>query len=162
MLVMRQLKSFSATPIAVLVNRFLLAIVLCLSLTSCGFLPESSFDLSSESRLPRWFALPSDIPRSDAAVTMNYYVGSNGRTAKFVLRDTRQNKTIAEVSGQLAEEHPLKRKTSAPGTASDYPSYEVVTVNGVPEVIEHRRLEPIFYIVDDPLVRAELGVTNPQ
>ena len=42
--------------------------------------------------------------------------------------------------------------------ASGYPSYEVITVNGVIEIIEHRKLEPIFYITDDLAVLKELGV----
>lgn len=41
---------------------------------------------------------------------------------------------------------------------SGYPIYEISTVNGVIETIEHRQLEPIFYIVDNPAVLAELGV----
>jgi hypothetical protein len=39
-----------------------------------------------------------------------------------------------------------------------YPGYEVVTVDGMTEVIEHRRMEPIFYITDDPQVKQRLGV----
>jgi hypothetical protein len=39
-----------------------------------------------------------------------------------------------------------------------YPRYEVLTADGVTEVIEHRRLEPIFYITDDPEVRRKLSV----
>ena len=30
--------------------------------------------------------------------------------------------------------------------------------NGVTEVFEHRRMEPIFYVTDDPEVRRRLGV----
>jgi len=36
--------------------------------------------------------------------------------------------------------------------------YEVLTANGISEVVEHRRMEPIFYINDDPEVRRKLGV----
>lgn len=39
-----------------------------------------------------------------------------------------------------------------------YPIYEVLTANGVTEVVEHRRMEPVFYITDDPDVRRKLGV----
>jgi len=34
----------------------------------------------------------------------------------------------------------------------------VLTANGFTEVIEHRHMEPIFYITDDPEVRRKLGV----
>ena len=39
-----------------------------------------------------------------------------------------------------------------------YPSYEVITANGITEVIEHRQMEPVFYISDDPRVKEQLGV----
>ena len=39
-----------------------------------------------------------------------------------------------------------------------YPMYEVLTANGITEVVEHRRMEPVFYITDDPEVRRKLGV----
>ena len=39
-----------------------------------------------------------------------------------------------------------------------YPAYEIITVNGITDVIEHRKMEPIFYITDDLAVWKELGV----
>jgi hypothetical protein len=36
-------------------------------------------------------------------------------------------------------------------------SYEVVTVNGITEIIEHRKMEPLFYVTDDAAVWEELG-----
>ena len=45
-------------------------------------------------------------------------------------------------------------------TADEYPSYEVVTINGTTEVIEHLQRGPIFYITDDPEVKRRLGVPN--
>jgi len=39
-----------------------------------------------------------------------------------------------------------------------YPGYEVVIANGITDVMEHRRQEPIFYITDDPEIRRVLGV----
>ena len=32
--------------------------------------------------------------------------------------------------------------------------------NGTTEIIEHRRMEPVFYITDDPEVRRKLGVPD--
>jgi hypothetical protein len=40
-----------------------------------------------------------------------------------------------------------------------FPFYEVITIDGTTEVIEQRRLEPLFYVVDDPKVREALGVS---
>jgi hypothetical protein len=42
------------------------------------------------------------------------------------------------------------------GNEFGYPFYELVTINGIAEVIEHRRMEPIFSVNDDPVIRQEL------
>lgn len=132
-------------------------IVLCLSLLGCGHFPESSFELAHESRLPKWFALPQGLSRADVTVVMNYYVKSTGRTSQFILLDSKKQK-FAEVNGTQKGFEPLRLKISRPGFPPGYPFYEIVTVNGTTEIIEHRQMEPIFYITDDPEVRAELGV----
>jgi len=41
-----------------------------------------------------------------------------------------------------------------------YPSYEIITVGRTTEVIEHRKMEPIFYVTDDPSVLSKLGVSK--
>lgn len=42
----------------------------------------------------------------------------------------------------------------------EYPSYEVITANGLSKAIEHRAMEPVFYISDDPTVLAQLWFTG--
>lgn len=39
---------------------------------------------------------------------------------------------------------------------SGYPAYDLIEANGVAEVIEHKKMEPVFYINDDPVVRQKL------
>jgi hypothetical protein len=134
----------------------MMLVAACLSLSGCEFGPESSFELAQESRLPKWFTLPHGLSRSDVTVTMNYYVESSGRTSKFILRDQKKQK-LAEVTGTQKGSVPLKLKKSGDGTSFSYPLYELVTANGITEIIEHRRMEPKFYITDDPAVLAELG-----
>ena len=129
--------------------------VLCLNVIGCGSLPESSFELGQESRLPNWFKLPSGLTRTDVRVTMDYYIGSSGRTARFKLLDSK-GRQIAEVIGAQKGLEPFVLRNSRPGSPAGYPSYEVVTANGVTEIIEHRKLEPIFYISDDRDVLAEI------
>jgi len=129
----------------------------CLSLLGCDFFPESSFELARESKLPKWFVLPKELSRSDVTVTMSYYVRPSGRTATFTLLDAKKQK-LAEVKGSLKGLEPLTLKNPQPGFPPGYPSYEIVTVNGMTEIIEHRRMEPIFYVTDEPAVWAELGV----
>jgi hypothetical protein len=147
---------FFMRPITVKQSIIIMLAITCLSLLGCEFFPESSFELARESRLPKWFTPPPGISRSDVTVTMNYYVKPSGRTSTFILRDAKKQK-LAEVNGTQKGLEPLKLKNPRSGFPPGYPSYEIVTVNGVTEIIEHRQMEPIFYITDDPAVWAELN-----
>jgi hypothetical protein len=55
---------------------------------------------------------------------------------------------------------PLQLKHPPPGFPPGYPSYEIITVNGITDIIEHRKPEAIFYVTDDPTVWKELGVAQ--
>lgn len=61
------------------------------------------------------------------------------------------------MTGNLIGYEPLHRKTKLPGYPEGYPSYEITTVGEITEFIEHRRVEPIFYVTDDPAVDEELA-----
>lgn len=127
-------------------------VAMSMLLGGCGFFPEASFELASESRLPKWFVLPPGLSRTDVKVTMDYYSKASGRTATFILLDEKKQK-IAEADGILQGEKSHSLKNPAAGFPSGYPSYEIVTVNGITEVIEHRRMEPFFYITDNPAAK---------
>jgi len=131
----------------------------CLSLLGCEFFPESTFELAAESRLPKWFSLPPGLTRAEVTITMSYYIKPTGGTATFTLRDSNKAK-LAEVSGTTKGRYPIELKNPPPGYPLGYPSYEIITVKGITEVIEHRRMEPIFYVTDDPAVLAELGTSG--
>lgn len=45
-----------------------------LLLCGCRFFPEAQFELVPDSRLPKWFTLPTDLSREDVSVQMSYYV----------------------------------------------------------------------------------------
>jgi hypothetical protein len=117
---------------------------------------ESNFTLAQDSPLPKWFA-SSGVPRDQATVTMDYHGGVAGRTATFILRDG-SGRRVARVVGELRGSMPLTLEHYGESGPIPYPAYEVVTVDGVIEVIEHRRMEPIFYINTDAEVRRRLGV----
>ncbi|MGD1105514.1 MAG: hypothetical protein ABR865_00600 [Terracidiphilus sp.] len=119
------------------------------------YFPESTFELASESRLPKWITLPPGHTRADVSITMNYYANLWGRSATFILRD-KDGKILAKVNGKQKGLKPLQLKNPPKGFDPGYPSYEVITVNGITEIIEHRKMEPIFYVTDDPAVREEL------
>jgi hypothetical protein len=119
--------------------------------------PESIFQLAPDSRLPRWFELPSGLRRDQLSVTMTYFISPLGATSEFTMRGPKGN-TLREVTGKSRGNEPVHLKVQRPGFAPGYPAYEIITANGVTEIVEHRRMEPIFYITDDPEVWTELGV----
>jgi hypothetical protein len=132
---------------------------------------ESSFVLAPDSPLPRWFTLPDNLRRADVECELHYYVSLFGRSAKFVLRTT-DGKTLARGRGVQFGVEPLVLGPRPPTGPLPYPSYEVITVNNFTEVIEHKRMEPIFHVNRDPAVRTQLrdlieraahrpGVGNP-
>ncbi len=139
--------------IRTLLNSIVIAAALLVS--GCGLFPEASFDLSSQSRLTGWYALPAGTPRSDINVQMNYYVKSSGRTSVFRITNLKTNESV-KFRGTQRGLQPIKHKQ----TSTSRPMYEVITVDGITEVIEHRKMEPIFYITDDPTILKELGVTS--
>ncbi len=125
------------------------------SMIGCQYFPESTFELASESRLPKWFSPPPGLRRADVSITMNYYVKPWGRSATFVLHN---GKTRAKADGKLKGNEPLQLKNPPQGFPSGYPSYEVITVNGITDINAYKKLEPYIYLNDDPENRDELIV----
>jgi hypothetical protein len=136
---------------------FVALTILASAIVGCEYFPESTFELASESRLPKWINLPLGHTRADVSTTMSYYIKPWGRSATFIFQDA-QGKTLTKVYGKVKGSEPFQLKHPPQGFAPGYPAYEVITVNGITEIIEHRKMEPIFYITDDPAVWKELGV----
>ena len=126
--------------------------VSCYAINGCA---ESSFQLARESRLPKFITAPPALTRADVSVTLDYYSFPQGGRAKFTLKDRKGTK-LATVSGKTKGRYPLRLKNPPQGFDPGYPAYEVITVNGTTDIIEHRRMEPIFYVTDDPAVWKEL------
>jgi hypothetical protein len=126
---------------------------------ACEWFPESTFQLASESRLPKWITLPAGLTRADVSITMSYYVKPWGRTSTFILKDTK-GQVLTKVYGKERGGGPNQLKHPPPGFPPGYPGYEIITVNGITDIIEHRKMEPIFYVTDDPAIWKELGVTQ--
>jgi hypothetical protein len=140
------------------IDNFLLFVALafsCYAIVGCKYFPESTFELASESRLPKWIILPPGHTRADVSVTMNYYVKPWGRSVTFIFQD-QKGKMLAKVDGKQRGLEPFHLKNPPQVFARGYPSYEIVTVDGITEIIEHRKMEPIFYVTDDPAVWKEL------
>lgn len=140
-----------------MLKRPLLFSILYLAVAACGIFPESKFLLSDASRLPKWFALDAGMPRSQVTVEMSYYISLLGGTATFVMK-RRDGSVISKAKGKVRGDRPIYLGPPTTDRLRHYPSYEVVTVNGISEAIEHRAMEPIFYIADDPVILKQLGI----
>jgi hypothetical protein len=136
---------------------FFVALTIAGSAIGCDWIPESTFELAGESRLPKWITLPPGLTRADVSITMSYYAMPWGGSATFILQDAK-GKIRTKVHGKTRGLGPNQLKHPPPGFPPGYPAYEVITANGITEIIEHRKMEPIFYITDDPAVWKELGV----
>ena len=118
------------------------------------YFPESTFQLASESRLPKWITLPPRLTRADVSITMSYYSLPWGRRAEFLLRDAK-GKLLEKAYGKEKCWQPFQLKNPPQGFPPRYPAYEEITVKGMTEMIEHRKMEPVFYIADDLAVLKE-------
>jgi hypothetical protein len=148
-------QSLSIVSAHAIVLSFLL-LASCSPMRGCA---ESEFALAPESRLPRWFAAESNLARSEVVLKMTYYTSPLGSTARFVLTN-RDGRRLSEVEGRIRDGQPLTLGQDSGAGALPYPNYAVVTIDGITEVIEHRRMESVFYITDDAALREQLGVDS--
>jgi len=123
---------------------------------------ESSFNLATESKLPQGVTIPSGVTRADVTVTLDFYTGG---LANFTVRD-RTGKKLTTVVGRT-KGNPIYLKTTPKGPDPTSPSYELVVINGVTEILECRPYEAnenmeqngeivaLFYVIDDPAIRKE-------
>src|SRR5260370_40996007 len=80
---------------------------------------------------------------------MSYYSMPWGGSMTFILQDAK-GKIRTKVHGKTRGLGPNQLRHPPHGFPPGYPAYEVITVNGITEMIEHRKPEPIFYITEDP------------
>ena len=137
-----------------------LLVVLVVARFGCEYLPESTFQLSEQSRLPKWITLPPGLSRGDVSVTINYFTAPWPADVSVLLQD-RNGKRLTKLYGRTKGLEPMHLKSAPAG--SGYPSYEIITVNGITEIVEQRAPEPYLYVTDDPAVWQELmGIQPPQ
>ena len=138
-------------------------VVFCVLFTLLAGCLEASFELSAESRLPRWLNVPEGVARSDLKVTMDYYSTLSGGEYVFNLYVKNKLLRLQKISINLDEQPGVRTRELRKSPAkypNGYPAYNVVTVNGVTDIIERRKMEPVFYMTDDPAVWKELDVTK--
>ena len=128
-------------------NKHMLIVAMCLSSCAINGCVDSRNYLASDSRLPKWFTLPSGLTRADVMVARDSMVPTQrGVDIKVILYD-KKYKTLAEVSGR--------------SVLLGY--FRINVVNGVPEITgykaqidEHGNRIPYFYVVDDPALKRKL------
>ena len=125
--------------------------IICSVNIGCQSLTESTFTLADESRLPKWVTLPPGLTGADVSLTMSYYIRPWGNSAQFTLQN-KNGQVIIKEDGKVRCKEPFQLKSSPQQSSSGYPTFEPITINGIAEVIEHRKMEPIFYVTDNPAV----------
>jgi hypothetical protein len=60
------------------------------------------------------------------------------------------------IAAEVVGHEPQTIPPHGPTGRIPYPSYEALTARGLVEIVEHRKMEPIFYVNDDPEVRKRL------
>lgn len=135
-------------------SKHLSSILVILSFLVSGCV-ESSFTLAQESRPPRWFSLLEGEPKNKFKVTLDYH--TNG-TVVFKLYRKDSFFPIEKISGVTRGREPLKLKNPPDGFPKHYPLYEVILIEGQADIVEHRKMEPVFYMTDDPAIWNEFGV----
>ena len=132
-------------------KRLGLIVAVCISAFGMSGCVESNFRIASESRLPRGLAIPPGITRADVSATVDFYTSDQ---AKFILRD-KAGREIGMVVGHI-EGTPWHLRTPPQGYEPGYPHYILIVINGVTEIMEHRRPGDILNLTDDPGIREEL------
>ena len=115
-----------------------------------GSLACANFRLADDSRLPKWFSPPKGITREHIRVTVDYGVLPGRRWARFTMFD-RNGHQLGEVTGTMTGSEPLVLDPSSPTR------YEVIVVDGVTEVLEHKKPGPELRVSDDAEVQKRLN-----
>ena len=115
---------------------------------------ESDFDLASSSRLPKALAPPDGSRHGGVSARLSYHLGLWLGEGRGVTRLWLVGNAGIAVKEVICEgwEHPRSARTAGPTL---YPSFSIVYCNGVVDVVEHRRMEPIFYMSDDEGLQRE-------
>ena len=142
----------------------LFIVISALLVTACspyrGFI-ESEFTLADESPLPVWLEpLPDGYSRDDVKVIIQYYSPPWNVDDTVVMVKT-GFRTLEKKTGD-GEYHPEYLKWAKEDWANRrYPAYYTVTIDGTTEIIEHKKMEPIFYVSDEGEMRRTMDTATP-
>lgn len=126
--------------------RLLAAMILAAALSGCyvpgrGF-AESQFDLVLDSRLPKFFDPGGHISPVGYKARTEYY--SSPQSVRVIIHDPSGHK-VFDKQGKYWW-HPLDDKEHP---AAHYPNHTVVSFDGVVDILEQRRPEPVEHLSDE-------------
>lgn len=126
-----------------------------------GFL-ESEFELAADSPLPTWFPeIPEGYTRDDLKIKMRYYSPFlDVDNVVFYVEASWWN-TLYKETGRGEHVPEFWEWAQVDWPKWHYPSYYQVTINGQTEIIEHRKMEPIFYISNKEAVEKAMSRRVP-
>lgn len=110
-----------------------------------GFI-ESEFQLSTDSRLPRWIKVEPKYSRSDITVTLTFYTLKKVKIK--VYGTAPDGKLLLEKVGTNQWHPNTEKKFKERGRYDIYPNYLIITVDGIEEIFEQKKPEPILYVFD--------------
>jgi len=134
----------------------------CLTLAGCdpryGFL-ESQFNLSDNSRLPKWFVIPQGYSRGDFKMSIDLYTSPLPFLNNVVITIYGPYPSDNVLMKKAGKEkwHPLTlQQFKEKGSYDVCPNYSIITIDNIEEVFEQKCREPgnIIYITDDPKLTA--------
>ena len=117
-----------------------------------GFI-ESEFTLSPDSPLPSWYPkIPEGYNREDLSIRLRYYAPPFDIDDTVFWVESSWWHTLYKTTGR-SERHPeFYDWAKKDWKARHYPSFMKITIDGKTEIIEHKKMEPIFYISNEDAV----------
>lgn len=137
----------------------IIAVTLTCVLSSCDLrilapIPEAEFDLSSDSRLPKWFTISSGYSREELTVKISYYAPPWGDDIKAVLIGPAPD--FKELANKVGKSWQYPSEVSS---RIGYPHYRIINIDGIDEIIEHKWKGHIVFIADAPALSQEERLT---
>lgn len=136
-------------------------LIIILSISGChpyrGFI-EAEFALAADSPLPAWFPeIPDGYKREDLKIRMRYYAPPWNIDNTVFWVEGNWLRTIYKGTGKSVQ-HPKHE----PWQRADWnnrrnPSFVIVTIDGKTEIIEHKKMEPFFYVSSENEVKKTMG-----
>jgi len=125
---------------------------------------EARLTLSDQSRLPKWVILAEGESRNDFSVKMEWHSTLTG--GKIIFKIFEKNSFLSLREYEIATDtenniQSLHFPSPNRDTPKGFPKYIMISINGIKDIVEQRKMEPIFYMTDDPAVWREFGVETP-